>query len=376
MFLFENPSQMIIMEGSALEQTAYLILENGQIFKGQRFGADGDITGEIVFTTSMIGYLETLTDPSYYGQMVVQTFPLIGNYGVIPSDFESDSSHVKAYIVREWCQEPSNFRSEGNLDAFLKSQNVIGIYNIDTRALTRILREYGVMNARITSSAEDIQASPENLKKYKVDNAVSSVSRDKPYELENSAGKYKIVLWDFGAKANIRRELEKRECQVIVAPAGATASEIIAMKPDGVVLSNGPGDPKENPEIIKEISKLCEAKIPMFSVSLGHLLLALSQGAQTVRLKYGHHGGNQPVKQISTGRLYVTSQNHNYAVDGNTLPKNAAISFVNANDGTPEGIEYSDMPAFSVQFHPEAAAGPLDTCFMFDKFIDMIKEGR
>ncbi|MDD2417491.1 MAG: carbamoyl phosphate synthase small subunit [Oscillospiraceae bacterium] len=359
-----------------MEQTAYLILENGQIFKGQRFGADGDITGEIVFTTSMIGYLETLTDPSYYGQMVVQTFPLIGNYGVIPSDFESDSSHVKAYIVREWCQEPSNFRSEGNLDAFLKSQNVIGIYNIDTRALTRILREYGVMNARITSSAEDIQASPENLKKYKVDNAVSSVSRDKPYELENSAGKYKIVLWDFGAKANIRRELEKRECQVIVAPAGATASEIIAMKPDGVVLSNGPGDPKENPEIIKEISKLCEAKIPMFSVSLGHLLLALSQGAQTVRLKYGHHGGNQPVKQISTGRLYVTSQNHNYAVDGNTLPKNAAISFVNANDGTPEGIEYSDMPAFSVQFHPEAAAGPLDTCFMFDKFIDMIKEGR
>ncbi|MDD2362767.1 MAG: carbamoyl phosphate synthase small subunit [Oscillospiraceae bacterium] len=358
-----------------MEKTAYLILESGQIFKGQCFGADGDITGEIVFTTSMTGYLETLTDPSFYGQMVVQTFPLIGNYGVIPSDFESDISHVKAYIVREWCQEPSNFRSEGNLDAFLKSQNVIGIYNIDTRALTKILREYGVMNARITSSAEDYLATPENLKKYKIDNAVLSVSFDTPYESKNAADKYKVVLWDFGTKANIRRELEKRDCHVIVIPAGTTADEIVSMKPDGVVLSNGPGDPAENSGIIKEISMLSEAKIPMFGINLGHLLLALSQGAKTVRLKYGHHGANQPVKRLSNGRLYVTSQNNTYAVDVNTLPKNTSISFVNANDGTPEGIDYSDMPAFSVQFHPEAAAGPLDTCFLFDRFIDMIKEG-
>ena len=238
-----------------MEQTAYLVLENGKVFEGKRFGAAGDITGEIVFTTAMTGYLETLTDPSYYGQMVVQTFPLIGNYGVIPSDFESSKSHMKAYIVREWCQEPSNFRNEGCLDAFLKSGNIIGLYDIDTRALTKIIREYGVMNARITSSKEDAAAVPAALKKYTILDAVKSVSCREIQPAENIDAKYRVVLWDFGAKANIRRQLEKRGCAVTVVPADTTAAEIAELNPDGVMLSNGPGDPDENTDIIHELQE-------------------------------------------------------------------------------------------------------------------------
>lgn len=364
------------MEGSALEQKAYLILENGQVFEGRRFGADGNITGEIVFTTAMTGYLETLTDPSYYGQMVVQTFPLIGNYGVIPSDFESSQPNVRAYIVREWCQEPSNFRNEGVLDAFLKSNNIIGLYDIDTRALTRIIREYGVMNARISSSKEDAEAAPDRLKAYKIIEAVPSVSCKEVQRASGSDADFQVVLWDFGAKANIQRELEKRGCAVTVVPSSATGDQIAALRPDGVMLSNGPGDPAENTGIIHELNALCEHKIPLFGICLGHQLLALSQGAKTAKLKYGHRGANQPVKHLGSGRVYITSQNHGYAVVNDTLPANAVMSFINANDGTSEGIDYTDMPAFSVQFHPEAAGGPLDTAFLFDRFVQMMKEGR
>ncbi len=356
-----------------MEQKAYLVLENGTVLEGKRFGAEADVTGEIVFTTAMTGYLETLTDPSYYGQIVVQTFPLIGNYGVIPSDFESAAPCLKAYIVREWCQDPSNFRSEGVLDAFLKSAGIVGLYDIDTRALTRIIREAGVMNAQIVSSRE--KADREALKRYTVAGAVNAVSCREPVP-PAAEGTRNVVLWDFGAKANIRRELEKRGCAVTTVPASATAEAIAAMKPDGVMLSNGPGDPAENTGIIEELAKLCKTGIPLFGICLGHQLLALSQGAETVKLKYGHRGANQPVRDTETGRVYITSQNHGYAVVGDSLQAGARLSFVNANDGTAEGVVYDNMPAFSVQFHPEACGGPLDTGFLFDRFMENIDRAK
>lgn len=344
----------------------YLILENGTVFEGKSFGADKEVVGEVVFTTAMTGYIETLTDPSYFGQIVVQTFPLIGNYGIISADFESKKPCLKAYIVREWCREPSNFRCEGNLGIFLKENGIPGVYGIDTRRLTKIVREAGVMNGMI---AKKIPGDFEVIKKYSVTDAVKSVTADKTEVLEGN-GK-NVVLMDFGAKKNIARSLNKRGCNVITVPSYTTADEIMKFNPDGVMLSNGPGDPKENVEIIEEIKKLCAKKIPLFGICLGHQLLALSQGADTAKLKYGHRGANQPVV-YRDGRVFISSQNHGYAVCSETLPDGAEESFKNANDGTNEGIEYSYMPAFSVQFHPEAAAGPLDTSFLFDKFIQMM----
>lgn len=344
----------------------YLILENGTVFEGKSFGADKEVVGEVVFTTAMTGYIETLTDPSYFGQIVVQTFPLIGNYGIISADFESKKPCLKAYIVREWCREPSNFRCEGNLGIFLKENGIPGICGIDTRRLTKIVREAGVMNGMI---AKKIPEDFEVIKKYSVTDAVKSVTADKTEVLEGN-GK-NVVLMDFGAKKNIARSLNKRGCNVITVPSYTTADEIMKFNPDGVMLSNGPGDPKENTEIIEEIKKLCAKKIPLFGICLGHQLLALSQGADTAKLKYGHRGANQPVV-YRDGRVFISSQNHGYAVCSETLPDGAEESFKNANDGTNEGIEYSYMPAFSVQFHPEAAAGPLDTSFLFDKFIQMM----
>ena len=349
----------------------YLTLENGRVFQGKAFGAGGEVTAEIVFTTSMTGYLETLTDPSYYGQMVVQAFPLIGNYGVIPVDFESGAPAMKAYIVRSWCQDPSNFRSEKDLDTFLLSQGVVGLWDIDTRELVQIIREYGVMNAVVADEPKTDAASLEKLRAYRIDRAVDSVSCEHPV-LEWKAGAGRTVaLWDFGAKRNIARELVKRGCNVVTMPAQATAKEILAQKPDGIMLSNGPGDPAENTGIIRELGALCGAGVPIFGICLGHQLLALARGGNTMKLKYGHRGANQPVQETDTGKVYITSQNHGYAVclDG-SLPKNARASFLNLNDGTCEGMEYTDIGAFSVQFHPEACGGPLDTRFLFDRFIE------
>lgn len=355
-----------------MEKKSYLVLENGKIFEGKAFGAEGEITGEIVFATGMTGYVETLTDPSYYGQIVVQTFPLIGNYGVISADFESASPHVRAYIVREWCQEPSNFRSEGNLDTFLKNQGIIGLYGIDTRQLTKIIREYGVMNAKIVSSAENIDAVISELKQYKIKDAVKNTTcKEKMYSNTENARK-KVVLMDFGAKNNIREELKKRGCEVITVPSHTTCEEIVALNPNGIMLSNGPGDPKENTEIIEELKKILQTNIPVFGICLGHQLVALSQGANTSKLKYGHRGANQPVKDTITGNVYISSQNHGYAVDTSTLPEYAKERFVNANDNTCEGIDYQGMPVFTVQFHPEASCGPRDTMFLFDRFITLM----
>lgn len=354
-----------------MQRKLYLILENGSVFEGFSFGAEGETIGELVFTTSMTGYLEALTDPSYYGQVVIQTFPLIGNYGVIPEDFESNKCHMRAYVVREWCKVPSNFRCQGDLDNFLKRQGVIGLYGIDTRAVTRIVREYGVMNAKIIQNINnvDIDEIIAELKAYKIINAIGSVSTT---EIRTEGHGKHVVLWDFGAKASIGHELIKRGSKVTVVPAKTSAEDVMALRPDGIMLSNGPGDPSDNLEIAKEIAKVCEARIPVFGVCMGHQLLALSQGAKTAKLKYGHRGENQPAKYVPDGRVYITSQNHGYSVVSESLQSGARVSFINANDGTCEGIEYDYMPAFSVQFHPEASAGPLDTAFLFDKFIALM----
>jgi carbamoyl-phosphate synthase small subunit len=359
-----------------VKQSSFIVLENGQVFKGESFGAAKEAVGEIVFTTGMTGYLETLTDPSYYGQIVVQTFPLIGNYGVIPDDFESSSPKLKAYIVREYCQFPSNFRSEGELDSFLKMHSIVGVCGIDTRELTKIIRESGVMNTKITTTIDDIDGILAEINNYKIIDAVQKVGAREISVTKGAPGGYKVVLWDFGAKENIRRELIKRGCEVVTVPALTTAENIVDLKPDGIMLSNGPGDPADNKEIIKELAALANSGIPIFGICLGHQLLALAQGAKTAKLKYGHRGANQPVKDLKTGRVYITSQNHGYAVVNDTLPATASISFLNANDGTCEGIEYQNMPAFSVQFHPEASAGPLDTNFLFERFINLIREER
>ena len=353
-----------------MERTLYLTLENGQVFQGYGFGAEGEGTGVVVFTTGMTGYLETLTDPSYYGQIVVQTFPLIGNYGVIPSDFESPAPALKAYIVRDWCQNPSNFRCEGDLDSYLREAGVIGLYSIDTRALTRVIREHGVMNGRITANPASVQT--DEISAYRVTGAIPAVSCKAPATFSPEVKQRKVALWDFGAKLNIQRELVKRGCEVTVMPASSTAEEILALRPDGVMLTNGPGDPAENTGIIAEIRRVCDSRTPVFGICMGHQLLALSQGAKTVKLKYGHRGANQPVKNLDTDRVYITSQNHGYAVGAATLPDNAVQNYVNGNDGTCEGVRYTDIPAFSVQFHPEACGGPLDTAFLFDQFIGLM----
>ena len=356
-----------------MDNTAYLVLESGKIFKGKSFGAEGEVIAEVVFTTGMTGYLETLTDRSYFGQIVVQTFPLIGNYGVIPSDFESGSVGAGAYIVKHRCEEPSNFRSEGNLDTFLKSQNIVGLYGIDTRTLTKIIRETGVINGIITKNPDS--ADMNKIKAYKVSDAVRSMSTKTPYDVKSEKSRYKVVLMDFGLKENIKRELLKRGCDISVLPHDSSSDKIMAQKPDGIMLSNGPGDPIDNPEVIANLKEVIKSGVPVFGICLGHQLLALAHGFKTEKLKYGHRGANQPVKDLSTGRVYISSQNHGYAVMSGSIDKSAAAElFCNVNDKTCEGIIYKNAPMFSVQFHPEACGGPHDTVFLFERFIKMMEE--
>lgn len=352
------------------ENEIYICLENGDVFKGYSFGADGEVIGELVFTTGMCGYIETLTDPSYYGQIVMQTFPLIGNYGIIPDDFESKKPYLSAYIVREKCDNPSNFRCGETLDKYLKDNGIVGVYGVDTREITKTIRESGVMNAIITTNPNNVDM--EKVRQYKVTNAVKSVSTDKPELFPSEEHKYNVVLLDFGAKKNIIRELNKRGCNVAVMPYDTKADDILRLGVDGIMLSNGPGDPAENTEIVEELKKLI-GKVPIFGICLGHQLLALAMGGETTKLKYGHRGVNQPVKNLATGRTYISSQNHGYAVISESVTdKGGEISYVNANDNTCEGVDYLDKLAFSVQFHPEACSGPHDTRFIFDKFINMM----
>ena len=359
---------------SKSSNTIYLQLEDGTIFTGKAFGAplQEDVIAEVVFTTAMTGYLETLTDPSYYGQMVVQTFPLIGNYGVIPSDYESGGIHLSAYIVTEYCPTPSNFRSQMDLDTFLKKEGIPGIYDLDTRALTKKIRQSGVMNGRLTTTPPTAEGT-KALSGWTISEAVPNVSTKQAYEVPCGIPGYHVVLWDFGAKQNIIRKLHALNCRVTVVPSNTTCEEILALHPDGIMLSNGPGNPKDNPVIIEELRKLCLFKIPTFGICLGHQLLALANGADTEKLKYGHRGANQPVKDLCTGRIYITSQNHGYAVKNDSLPDNAQVSYINVNDDTCEGVSYTDFPGFSVQFHPEACGGPQDTAFLFQQFIHLME---
>lgn len=347
---------------------AYIILEDGHIFCGERFGAEKDVVGELVFTTGMGGYIETLTDPSYYGQIVIQTFPLIGNYGMIPEDKESTKPALFGYIVRDLCDYPSNFRCESTLGEYLKECGIPGICGVDTRELTRIIREHGVMNAKIVS---EIPADkPAELLSYTVHDAVKSVSCTENYTVPAvGEKKFSVALLDLGAKENIARELSKRGCEVTVFPYDTDADTLCGY--DGIMLSNGPGDPAENTEVINNIKNIIGRK-PIFGICLGHQLLALASGAKTDKLKYGHRGVNQPVRSIETGRVFISSQNHGYAVISDSLPEGAHVSFENANDGTCEGVDYPELSAFSVQFHPEACSGPKDTNFLFDRFINML----
>ena len=361
----------IFTKGKGEQMKAFLILEDGTVFTGTSIGSTRDMISEIVFNTSMTGYLEVLTDPSYAGQAVVMTYPLIGNYGITP-DMESLKAWPDGYIVRELSRMPSNFRCEGTIQDFLKKYDIPGIAGVDTRALTKILREKGTMNGMITTNENyDLDEVISKLKNYKVEGVVSKVTCAEKYVLEGT-GK-KVALLDLGAKKNIAKSLNDRGCEVTVYPADTTADEIIASNPDGIMLSNGPGDPAECTSIIKEIKKLYETDIPTFAICLGHQLMALATGGTTYKLKYGHRGGNHPVKDLQTGRVYISSQNHGYVVDEDKIDPNVAVpAFKNVNDGTNEGLAYVGKNIFTVQFHPEACPGPQDSGYLFDRFLEMM----
>jgi carbamoyl-phosphate synthase small subunit len=390
---------------------AFLILEDGTVFEGTHIGADKEVISEIVFNTSMAGYLEVLTDPSYAGQAVCMTYPLIGNYGICKDDMESKKPWPDGFIVRELSRNFSNFRADFSIQQFLEENNVPGIAGIDTRALTKILREKGTMNGMITTNENyNFDEILPRLRAYTTGKVVEIVTCKEKYEIKgsvslkengaisgsakfspedykagkremkpslvkklNGAGK-RVALLDLGTKENIAYSLKIRGCDVTVYPATTPASEIIASNPDGIMLSNGPGDPKECTSIIAEIKKLYDTDIPIFAICLGHQLMALATGADTHKMKYGHRGGNHPVKDLATGRVYISSQNHGYVVDTDNLdPKIATPAFINVNDGTNEGLNYTGKNIFTVQFHPEACCGPQDSGYLFDRFIDMME---
>lgn len=392
---------------------AYLILEDGTIFEGTHIGAVREVVSEIVFNTSMAGYLEVLTDPSYAGQAVCMTYPLIGNYGMCREDMESKRAWPDGFIVRELSRIPSNFRCDLTIQDFLTENDIPGIAGIDTRALTKILREKGTMNGMITTVeylGEALDELLPRLHAYTTGKVVEKVTCAAPYTLSasrtladngalsgsarfdreayakgerekrpslvrelNGRG-LKVALMDFGAKDNIARSLAARGCEVTVYPALTSAEEILGSGVDGVMLSNGPGDPKECVSIIEELKKLYASDMPVFAICLGHQLMALATGADTYKMKYGHRGGNHPVKDLSTGRVYISSQNHGYVVDTEHLdPAVAVPAFVNVNDGTNEGLSYTGKNIFTVQFHPEACCGPQDSGYLFDRFIEMMQ---
>lgn len=359
-------------------ERATLLLADGSVYEGYSFGAKGTVIGEIVFSTGMTGYQETLTDPSYYGLIVTQTFPLIGNYGTNHEDNESARCHLSGYIVREWCEKPSNFRCEDTIDTYLKEKGVIGLYGIDTRSLTRKIREVGVMNGMITNEPiADKAAALEKIHAFYIKDALKNVSTPeiRTYKATTET-KYHVVMMDFGYKRNMERELLKRGCDVTVVPYNTTAGQIEKLAPDGIMLSNGPGDPKDNIEVILNLREMQKLKIPTFGICLGHQLMALANGGSTRKLKYGHRGENQPVVDADLDRTFVTSQNHGYAVDGDSIKESVGVvNYKNANDGTCEGVRYLKHPTFTVQFHPEACGGPEDTAFLFDKFIGMMDKG-
>ncbi|WP_044937579.1 carbamoyl phosphate synthase small subunit [Pseudobutyrivibrio sp. LB2011] len=350
---------------------AFLILEDGTVFEGTSIGSTREVVSEIVFNTSMTGYLEVLTDPSYAGQAVCMTYPLIGNYG-ITDDMESGRPWPDGFIVRELSRIPSNFRCKGTIQDFLVKHNITGISGIDTRALTIILRDRGTMNGMITTNEHfNFEEIKPKLQAYRTGDVVSKVTCQEKTVLPGN-GK-KVALLDFGAKRNIAKSLIDRGCEVTIYPAHTPAKEILAAEPDGIMLSNGPGDPKDCGPIIDEVKKLYDSNVPIFAICLGHQLMALATGLDTHKLKYGHRGGNHPVKDLETGKVYISSQNHGYVVDTDGLDEKIAVpAFVNVNDGTNEGLKYTGKNIFTVQFHPEACPGPQDSGYLFDRFIKMM----
>ena len=343
---------------------AKLILENGMVFNGKAFGHLETCVGEVVFNTGMTGYQEILTDPSYYGQIVTMTYPLIGNYGINLEDLESPTPKVRGFVVREKCDASSNFRSEMELDHYLQQNKVMGIEGVDTRGLTRVLRNHGTMKGLITLDDLSPKTLFEKLEQFGNSKAVYEVSTDEVYEIPGT-GK-RVAVMDFGVKQNILRNFQKRDCHLTVFPANATAEQVLASNPELVFLSNGPGDPADLAPIVAEVQKLIEAK-PVVGICLGHQLLAIALGGTTGRLKFGHRGCNHPVKDIAQNRVYITSQNHGYHVD--KLPEDVEVTHVSLNDGTVEGMKHTKKAIFSVQFHPEASPGPVESSYLFDQFL-------
>lgn len=351
---------------------SWLLLENGEVFEGESFGVHGTAIGELVFTTGMTGCAESLTDPSYAGQLICFTFPQLGNYGIARADMESDRVHTRAVVVREFCREPSNFRSELPVEQLLIENGVCGICNVDTRRITQLIRSRGVMNAAVCAE-KPTEAMLKRLREYSVRGVVAEVSRKGIVTLPaQGEAKYRVALIDYGAKRSIADNLVRRGCDVTLYPHDVSAEAILSGGYDGVMLSNGPGDPAENVYEIAQIAKLL-GKLPVFGICLGHQMMALAAGARTAKMKFGHRGANQPARDLVTGRVYITSQNHGYAVDGGTLGGTGAVlRLINVNDGSCEGLDYPELRAFSLQFHPEAHGGPLDCAWQFDRFTAMM----
>lgn len=369
---------------------AYLVLSDGTVFDGSSFGAEGTKEGEVVFNTSMSGYQEILTDPSYYGQMVCMTYPLIGNYGVNTEDFESDKVWLSAFIVKEYSHVYSNYRADKSLGDFLKEHGVIGIEGIDTRMLVRHIREQGSMNAIISTEIQDVEQLKNmaaGIKSIEGQDYVKNVTCDKAYKWTQKTWdlkdgytdvknpKRRVVAVDFGIKKNILRYFADQDCDVTVVPANATFEEIKALNPDGVFLSNGPGDP-EPVKYAVELTRQLIGKYPLFGICLGNQILGLALGGKTYKLKFGHHGGNQPVKDIETGKVEITSQNHCFAVDVDSLGDKVEVTHINLNDKTVEGLKHKEYPLFAVQYHPENCPGPQDASYLFKRFIDLIDKHK